>query len=106
MPEVKKPQDHKAKSTKGPFTFDVGDKTYSLPPASEGAEHLSGRVLRDCALAGEAGELRLSFLMLEACGVDEETQDALYDQPASDTLNTIQRWMQHKGDDGVSVPQS
>lgn len=99
------PQDRKPKKT-GTFTFKAAGKTYTLPPASKGAEKVPGRVMRDALLDGDEGETRLGFLLLEACGAKQEAIDALYDLPAPAMLKLMGQWMQAGDGKGTSLPQS
>lgn len=113
MTDVKVPEDHKAKPT--PYKFkapgmDKYDKpitvTHTLPFASKGAEKLTGRDTRDALMNGDVGQLKLGFVMLEACGAKPEAIDALYDLPNTKCLEILGEWMTHGDGDGGSVPQS
>ena len=102
----KQPEDHRPKATaprQYAFTTKVEGEggrtktvTHHLPPAENAVQHLSGRALRDATLAGEEGELRLGFQMLEACGAKPEAIEALYDLPAPEMLEHIGAWMNFK----------
>lgn len=102
----KQPQDRMPKATAPKFyTFTAkvkGDDgkvktvTHQLPLAEDAVPHLEGRALRDATLAGDAGELRLGFQMLEACQAKPEAVDALYSLPAPEMLEHIAGWMNFK----------
>lgn len=105
MPEPKQPADHKAKPK--PYTFNDADgKPHALPFASKGAEKLTGRDTRDALMNGDVGQLKLGFVMLEACGAKPEAIDALYDLPNARCLEILGEWMQHGDGDGATLPQS
>lgn len=105
MTEVKKPADRTPKrATK--FTFVVDGKTYSLPLASKAAEKVTGRQTRDALMGGELGQIRLGFEMIESCGAEQKSLDALYDQSKDDTVQILHDWMTFGDGDGASVPQS
>lgn len=105
MTAAKQPADHKAKPV--PYTFDGDDgKTHSLPFASKGAEKLTGRDTRDALMNGDVGQLKLGFVMLEACGAKPEAIDALYDLSNVRCLEILGEWMTHGDGDGASLPQS
>lgn len=105
MSDPKKPSDRLPKrATK--FTFEVDAKTYSLPLASVAAENVTGRQTRDALVDGELGQIRLGFLMLENCGADPKSIDALYDQSKDFTVQTLHDWMTFGDGDGASLPQS
>lgn len=96
-----------ARVKKSLFTFVGADgKTYNLPPASNGAEHVSGRRFRDAALGGEGENMALSLAMLEACRVAPTTLDALYDLPAPKMLDIVNRWMNAGDGEGASLGES
>lgn len=98
----KQPQDHKPKSTSDAYTFRHDGVTHHLAAGETVATQLPGRFLRDAALDGEEGQMRLAFAMLEKVASSEGAVDALYDMPASQMLEHIQAWMEFKptGDDG------
>jgi hypothetical protein len=107
------PADHKKKPT--PYKFqapgvDKDDKpitkTHTLPFASKGAEKLTGRDTRDALMGGDVGQLKLGFVMLEACGAKPEAIDALYGLPNSKCLEILGEWMSHGDGDGAQLPQS
>lgn len=92
----KQPQDHKPKAEKDVYTFRHDGKTYRLPPGETAAAKIPGRLIRDAALDGEEGQLRLSFAMLEAVDADPGALDALYSMPAPQMMEHVQAWMQFK----------
>ena len=111
MPPVarkpKAPQDrHPAKGALFSFVGHDG-KSHTLPLASEGAEKVSGRVMRDAFMGADSGgELKLGFAMLEACGAPQPVVDALYDLPSPECLKVLGEWMGHGDGQGTSAPQS
>ncbi len=82
------------------------DQEFALPFASTGAENVSGLAIRNASMGGEEEQLKLGFIMLEACDVDEETLAAFYSLPATSMLEHLETWMRHGDGDGASVPQS
>lgn len=94
MPETAKP-------TK--FTFKAGGKTYSLPLASEGRKHMTGRDLRDATLGGEIGQLGYLMRVLEASKPTPAALDALYDLPQSEMLDILAAWGDFGDGDGASL---
>lgn len=99
------PQDRKPKSKD--FSFTYGGKTYTLPPASVGAAKVKGRILRDAAMdESPMMQLRLGIAMLEACGAQQDSIDAMYDMGADEMSQTLQNWMNSRADGGATVPQS
>jgi hypothetical protein len=117
MSDVKQPTDHKAKPV--PYKFEApilvpakGDvpehevvKTFTLPFASKGAEKLTGRDTRDALMNGDVGQLKLGFVMLEACGAKREAIEAMYDLPNARCLEILGEWMTHGDGDGVDLPK-
>lgn len=102
MTEPKQPTDHKAKPA--PYKFeDAAGKSHTLPFASKGAEKLTGRDTRDALMNGDVGQLKLGFVMLEACGAKPEAIDALYDLPNTKCLEILGEWMTHGDGDGASL---
>jgi hypothetical protein len=102
----KAPQDRLSKAVDG-FTFKCADgKTHVLPWATTARTILPGRYLRDAAMDGIEGQMRLIFASLEAVDADPATIEALYDLPADDMLKIAQDWFNTPGPDGVSAPQS
>ena len=100
------PQDRQPKKN-APYKFIGADKkSHTLPLASKGAEKVSGRVMRDALMDGDAGELKLGFAMLEACGASEAAVNAVYDLPSAECMEILGEWMSHGDGDGASVPQS
>jgi hypothetical protein len=75
------------------YTFEHEGVTYSLPSGATAVPLLPGRALRDAYIDGEAGQMRLAFLMLEAIDADPAALDALYDMPAPVMLEHVQGWM-------------
>lgn len=105
MTEPRKPADHKTKPT--PFKFKGADnKQHTLPFASKGRERITGREMRDALMDGDAGKLKLGFVLLEACGAKDEAIDAIYDLPNARTLEILGEWMEYGDGDGASLPQS
>jgi hypothetical protein len=105
MSDVKQPADHKAKPT--PYKFEGADgKTYSLPFASKGREKITGRDMRDALMDGDAGKMKLGFLLLEACGAKVDAVDAIYDRPNNETIEILGEWMTHGDGDGASLGKS
>ena len=102
---AKVPQDHKTKQP-DVFTFTHDGKIYTLPPGETAAEKMPGRFLRDAAMDGEEGQMRLAFAMLEAVVADGETLDALYAKPSTEMLEVIGDWMSFKAPEGASVGES
>lgn len=98
------PQDRKPRKVTR-YTFTANGVEYSLPLASKGAEKISGRVLRDAAVS-EAGEARLGFVLLEACGAKQDAVDAILDLPAPECLRILGEWIDLGDGDGASLPQS
>ena len=89
------------------YTFEVDGKTYALPSAETGAETLPGRFLRDAAMEGQEGQIRLGFALLEATGADPAAIDALYDLPGPKMMEHIEAWMEFKPNRGdASVGES
>lgn len=107
-PTPRKPQDRRPKATTAkPFTFDGADgTTYELPPPGEAMDLVSGRVLRDAAVGGEEGQMRLGFHLLEALTLPDGALDALYDLPAPESLGIIERWLLSADKSGATLPQS
>lgn len=107
MTAPKKPQDRKPKVTEQPlvFTFEHKSKTFTLPPVETVAHLVGGRTMRDAVMAGEEGQLRLAFFMLESLELDpaEKTLDALYEKPATEMLEIVQSWMKFKAPSGVNL---
>lgn len=98
------PQDRKPrKVTK--FTFDIAGKPYTLPLASKAAAKVSGRALRDAALNGQEGQIALGFQMLDACGADQATIDAILDLPGPRTVQIIEDWLALGDGDGANLPE-
>lgn len=104
----KQPQDHKPKADAADgYTFVHDGRRHTLPTAETAANVLPGRFLRDAAMEGEEGQLRLGFAMLEHVDADPDAIDALYSMPAADMMQHIQAWMQFRAsDDGVSLGES
>lgn len=89
------------------YTFEVDGETFSLPSAETGAETLPGRFIRDAAMEGQEGQMRLGFALLEATGADPAAIDALYDLPGPQMIDHIQAWMEFKPSRGdASVGES
>ena len=106
MPAPKKPQDHQpAKGALFSFTGHDG-RTHTLPLASEGAEKVSGRFVRDAIMDSDTGGLKLGFATLEACGASASVVDALYDLPSTRCVEILGEWMNHGDGAGASLPQS
>lgn len=107
MAAPRKPQDRKPKAVEAPneFTFEHKDVIYTLPAAETVASLVGGRLIRDAAMEGESGQLRLAFFMLEKLELDPElkTLDVLYDLPAPEMLRIVEAWMQFKPATGVSL---
>lgn len=105
MTAPRKPADHKAKPV--PYKFpDASGKMHTLPFASKGAEKLTGRDTRDALMNGDVGQLKLGFVMLEACGAKPEAIDAMYDLPNARCLEILGEWMEYGDGDGATLPQS
>lgn len=105
MADIQQPQDHLPKKATY-FAFCVEGNEHHLPLASTAAEKVPGRAMRDAFLAGEEGQMRLGFLMLEASGVDSKILDVIYDQPGPKTLEILSDWLEFGDGDGASIPQS
>ena len=102
----KQPQDHKSKASDA-YTFRHDGKTHRLPAGETAAGKVEGRYLRDAALDGEEGQLRLGFAMLEKVDASPGALDALYSMPAADMMAHIQAWMEFKpAEDEPSVGES
>jgi hypothetical protein len=101
----KTPQDRKPKATDG-FPFTHEGKTYLLPFATTARSVLPGKYVRDAAMDGEEGQLRLMFAALEVVTIDPEALDALYSKPTDQMLPIVQEWFQTADETGVSAPQS
>jgi hypothetical protein len=105
MTAPRKPQDRKPKAAEQPleFTFEHGDETFTLAPIATVAELVSGRMMRDAVMAGEEGQLRMSFFMLEKLEGADEAIEALYSKPASEMLPIVEAWMKFKTPNGVNL---
>lgn len=101
MPTRKAPQDRKTKALPPGQFQGVDGKTYVLPDPNESVTLATGRDLRDIALGDDQAQLAVQFRLLERCGVDEVTLDALYSLPMLETANVISEWMT-----GVDLPNS
>lgn len=99
------PQDRKPKKVTR-YTFTIKGKSYSLPLASKAAENIPGRVMRDALMGGDEGEMRLGFTLLEACGADRATVDAIYDLPSPECVRVLGEWIALGDGDGANLPQS
>lgn len=100
------PQDRKPKKA-DVYTFRHKNKTYRLPSGETAAEKIEGRYLRDAAMEGEDGQLRLGFAMLEQVDATPGALDALYSMPASQMMEHIHEWMNFKpSEDEPSVGES
>ena len=78
------------------YTFEHDGTTYRLPPGETAVSKIPGRFLRDAAMDGEEGQMRLGFAMLEHVDADPGAVDALYAMPAPEMLVRIQEWMTFK----------
>lgn len=78
------------------FTFEHDGKTYALPSALTKYDEVPGRLVRDAYMDGDAGEMRLSFTLLEMLDADPAAIDALYDKPAPEMLAIFRDWMQFR----------
>jgi hypothetical protein len=107
MTAPRKPQDRKPKAADLPteFTFEHDGVVHTLPPVESVASLVPGRTMRDAVMAGEEGQLRLAFFMLEKLELDPKTKtlDALYDKPANEMLPIVEAWMKFKPAAGVSL---
>jgi hypothetical protein len=102
-----KPADRKPKQDSDAYTFRHKGKVYRLPAGENVSDKLPGRFLRDAAMDGTEGQLRLSFAMLELVDGSPGALDALYEMPATQMMEHIEAWMNHKGsEDEPSVGES
>lgn len=95
---AKVPADRKPKAKAKPegYVFIHEGKTYVLPEAETVAGVVEGRYLRDAAMEGDEGQLRLGFAMLEKVAATPGAVDALYSMPASAMMSVIFEWMTFK----------
>ena len=104
MAAPRKPQDRLAKKTAEEFTFEHDGEEYSLPPASTVAYKITGGQTRQSVLDGDIGQLRLSFLLLDALDESaDEAREVLYAMPSPDMMPIIRAWLDYKPSDGASL---
>lgn len=102
-----KPADRKLKQDPDAYTFRHGGKVFRLPAGETATEKVAGRFLRDAAMDGEEGQLRLGFAMLEVIDATPGALDALYSMPASQMMEHIGAWMNFKpSEDDPSLGES
>lgn len=106
MPKAPTDRKPKAKAAKV-YTFRHKGKTYQLPSGETVAEKIEGRYLRDAAMDGEDGALRLGFAMLEKVEGTPGAVEALYSMPAGEMMEHVFAWMNFKPvEDEPSVGES
>jgi hypothetical protein len=104
----KTPQDRKAKAVDG-FTFKHEGITHRLPPPGDVMTKIDGRAFRDMLMDGEAGELKLAFICLEAVCTEPDdilALNALYAKPFPETVKLAGEWFRSADTSGATLPQS
>lgn len=111
---AKKPSDRRPKKDKaGEVTFTgVDGERYTLPKVPDNTnptDYVPGRVWRDATMNpdGEIANMALIFAFVENFdGIDDDTRAALYDLPATKTIETIQEWFDAQQLDGEPLGES
>ncbi|MDB5716452.1 MAG: hypothetical protein JWO15_3849 [Sphingomonadales bacterium] len=97
MPEVKKPQDRKAKATPAPtgFTFEEDGKTYSLPSAKDHAGDVPGRVTKAAIQHPDDQQVQLALIlaMLDAADIPDDVREVVEDMSTARMFEVLGEWM-------------
>lgn len=106
MPEIpdgaKKPDDHKAKNDAFAFTAttlnkkgEPVEKTFTLPPFTDGVEQVPAWISQDAILSpeDETAQVRLAMAVLAASEVDGDARAALRTMTTGRMLEVLGEWM-------------
>lgn len=86
------------------FTFEHDGKTYGIPSGSTKIDEVSGQIIRDAYMDGDAGEMRLGFTLLDLVEAEPGAIEALYAKPAPEMLTIFRDWMRFRPSEEDATP--